>query len=254
MSGRGTERVLELIEWLSLQVEARSLTEIVVGLELPKSSALMLLRTLVDKGYVVRDANGHYRLFRLPGEHNTQNQALGTLWRLALPYVEEAVAQTQESAFIAVLNSSSRVVYLNKCLPEREIRYDRDITMTRVAEHVASGRVLLAGMDRDRLDTYLSDRAAESDDSDKVRHWIEKAREDGYAINLEGRVEGASGLAAPIRDHAGQYVAALNIAGPKERVTRDQSKILEVLLTTAESISLALANASAHQAVGRHQE
>ncbi|MGM8931674.1 IclR family transcriptional regulator [Salinicola halophyticus] len=254
MSGRGTERVLELIEWMSLQTEARSLTEIVAELGLPKSSVLMLLRMLVEKGYVARDTSSHYRLVRLPGEHSAQNRASGTLWRVAYPYLEEAVKQTQESAFLAVFDASERVTYLNKLLPEREIRYDRDITVSRVAEHVASGCVLLASLEPTAFEAYLARRLPNDSDSKLIRKWVEQTRNDGYAVNLDGRVEGASGLSAPIRDAENRCVAALNIAGPRERVVRDQSRIRDVLLTTAESISLALSSASAHYAISKTRE
>ena len=50
MSGRGADRILELVEWLARQERARSLVDVVDALSLPKSSALMLLRTLVS-GY-----------------------------------------------------------------------------------------------------------------------------------------------------------------------------------------------------------
>ena len=44
MTGRGSERILLLIEWLAEQTEPVTLSEAVTALDLPKSSALGLLR------------------------------------------------------------------------------------------------------------------------------------------------------------------------------------------------------------------
>ncbi len=67
MSGRGAERILDLIEWLASRSEAVSLAEVVQALALPKSSTLLLLRTLVEARYVTRQTDGRYLLIRLPG-------------------------------------------------------------------------------------------------------------------------------------------------------------------------------------------
>ena len=52
MSGRGAERILATIEWLADAARPVAFAEVVRALDLPKSSALALLRTLVAAGYV----------------------------------------------------------------------------------------------------------------------------------------------------------------------------------------------------------
>ncbi|WP_339776141.1 IclR family transcriptional regulator C-terminal domain-containing protein [uncultured Thalassospira sp.] len=242
MSGRGSERILEVIEWLARQPAGRTLTEVVAGLALPKSSALMLLRTLVERGYARRDDAGLYHIHRLPGEASADNRAWGTILRLVDDSLREAVSLTHETGFVGVLDDAQKVRYLNKILPQREIRYDRDISVARIAAHVATGQVLLSGLSDAALNAYCADLALARDDVDTIEliTLVRTIRTNGYSVNLQGRVEGAAGVAAPIFDRHGNMVAALNIAGPRERIAARQDEILSVVITAAQQASAAL--------------
>jgi len=236
VSGRGAERILDVIEWLAAQAAPVSLAEAVQALDLPKSSTLLLLRTLVERRYAERLSSGRYRLVRLPGEASAGRDARGTILRIAEPHLRAAVAESQETGFVAVLDAS-RIRYLNKLLPAREIRYDRDITHLRTAHHVASGMVLLAALPAADLAAYLAALPVGPAGDGEITESIDKARRDGYAVNLKGLVEGAAGVAAPIRDGDGRVVAAVNISGPKDRINANLDQIIDVVVKTARSIS-----------------
>src|SRR5690606_36145408 len=119
-------------------------------------SALLLLRLLVERGYIQRLADNRYVLARLPGEALSGGAAWGTILRLADRHLREAVSLVEESGFVAVLDND-RIRYLNKILPKREIRYARDIVPTRLPHQVASGLVMLADFSPQELDRYLED-------------------------------------------------------------------------------------------------
>ncbi|MFX5634117.1 helix-turn-helix domain-containing protein, partial [Acinetobacter baumannii] len=59
---RSDARVLDVLEYLAGQATGASLSEACEALRLPKSSTLMLLRTLLVRGYVTRDAGDRYHL------------------------------------------------------------------------------------------------------------------------------------------------------------------------------------------------
>lgn len=242
MSGRGAERILEFIEWLARRHEPATLAQITQAMAVPKSSALLLLRSLVAMGYVARQPDGLYVLKRLPGEPSAGEQAWGTILRMVEPILREAVAESRESGFIAVLDEG-RIRYLNKLLPQREIRYDRDISRTRNAHEVASGLVLLANLSEAALEAHLAELAP--DRRVPVLRQIEAARRDGVFVNLNGVVEGAAGIAAPIRAADGTVVAALNISGPRERIAQEQERIKALTLKAAAKASEELARRTA---------
>jgi len=237
-SGRGSERILELVEWLSTRHKPASLAEIVCCFGWPKSSTLLLLRTLVERAYVERHSDNRYQLIRLPGEASAHNSAWGTILRISESFLRDAVASANETGFIAVLAPERRLLYLNKILPDREIRYDRDITATRVPHHVASGLMLLAGMSRQDFDAYLAlIDPISGDDIGEIRAAVEIARRKGYAVNLEGRVEGAAGVAAPIVDARGRSIAAINISGPRGRITQNLDRAVAAAVEAARRAS-----------------
>ncbi len=237
-AARGYKRILLLIEWLAQQPQPVALMDIVNQFAWPKSTALLLIRALVEDSYVARQNDGRYKLVRLPGEPTSHNLAWGTILRVCEGALRNVVREINETGFIAVLTPELRLRYLNKILPEREIRYDRNIDVLRVPHYVASGLVLLANKSEVELEHYLSLIPADSgDDLPTIRKLIEIARNDGYAVNLQGRVEGAAGVSAPILDGKGQAVAAINISGPKERLTQNLDEVINATVTAASEAS-----------------
>ena len=130
---------------------------------------------------------------------------------------------------------------LNKILPAREIRYDRDITVSRDAIQVTSGQVLLAELSGADLEKYFSEiYLGGLSNRQEVEKKLKEVKECGYAVNLKGTVEGAAGVAAPIFDKHGNCVAAMNIAGPHDRVEEKKKLIIKVVTDLAEKASSSL--------------
>lgn len=240
MSGRGAERVLDALEWLADRPGPSSLAEFAQALDTPKSSALLLLRLFVDRGYAARDADGRYALSRLPGERSAGKPAWGTLLRVATPFMAAAVNEAQETGCLAVLDGD-RVRYLNKILPKREVRYDRDISRMRSPQQVASGIVLLSALEDDDLREVSTTLGLEADAVRDLMDDVAATRVDGHFTNMKGLVEGAAGVAVPIYDSAGRMVAAFNLSGPKERVATSADRLIEVATKTARAVSEELA-------------
>lgn len=250
MSGRGVERVLDMIEWFAASPEGASLSEIAAALAMPKSSALLMLQSLTERGYIHRLGSGEYQMLRLPGEISQDGRNYGALIALVSPHLSQAVQETGESGFVAVLEGQS-IRYLNKVLPKREILYDRDIVPTRPAHKVASGIVLLAaGADAD-VEAYAEAMALSDAERSRLREAVASARTSGFYLNAMGVVEGAAGAAAAIVGANGKAVAALNISGPQVRFVTNSDRISEVVRETASAISEELARRSRRLSKGR---
>lgn len=250
MSGRGVERVLDMIEWFAASPEGASLSEIAAALAMPKSSALLMLQSLTERGYIQKLGSGGYQLLRLPGEISPDGRNYGALIALVSPYLYDAVQETGESGFVAVLEGSS-IRYLNKVLPKREILYDRDIGPTRPAHKVASGVVLLAAGSDAEVEAYAMTASLSEEEHSKLRDAIASARASGFYLNAMGVVEGAAGAAAPIVDANGKAIAALNISGPQVRFVTNSGRISDVVRETAVAISEELARRSRRLSKGR---
>jgi len=236
MSGRGAERILDAVEWFATTTSPVSYTDFVHALDVPKSSALLLLRLLVSRGYVQRLSDNRYMLVRLPGEALGGGNTWGTILRLADGHLREAVATVEETGFVAVLDNE-RIRYLNKILPKREIRYDRDIVPTRLPHQVASGLVMLADFSPEELDRYLEEAEVRADERPGILTAIATARTDGCYVNLNGVVEGAAGIAAPVKDAHDHAIAAINISGPRDRIIANLDRIKDAVVSVAGAVS-----------------
>lgn len=236
-ASRGYERVLFLIEWAAAQTEAITLTDTVNHFGWPKSTTHLLLQSLVSFGYMKQLPNQGYVLIRLPGEPTTDNVLWGSLLRIALPHLTKAVQIAQETGCIAVLTDKLKLRYLNKALPDREIRYDRNIEIERIPHQVASGIVLLSGFSAEQLQHYIETYNLTNEKAVQLQEQINEARQLNYVYNTRGTVEGAAGIASPILGRTGQIIAAVNISGPKERVDKNQTTIIEATQQAAIKIS-----------------
>jgi DNA-binding IclR family transcriptional regulator len=236
MSVRSAARVLDLIEWLTQQKQPVSLADASKVLDLPKSSTLLLLRTLVERGYLARQES-RYTLIRLPGEPSADQPAWNTILRIAEPILIDAVDKVGESGFLAVLTSEFKIHYLNKILPRaQELKYDRNITVDRVPHHVASGLALLAKLPETVVEEYLGSLTGR-DELKSARTAVAKTRREGVAVNLAGRVEGAAGVGAAIMDAEGRPIGAINLAGPASRVQANLENVVKVAKAAAANVS-----------------
>lgn len=236
MSGRGVERLLDLLEWLAETPGPSGLATISTALGMPKSSTLLMLRSLTERGYLERLPSGDYALRRLPGEGAGSGAGRGALLALVGPYLAAAVEETGESGFLAVMDDG-QIRYLNKIMPAREIRYDRDISMTRPAHKVASGIVLLAAGSDAELSDYALAAGLTGEERAALTDAVATARTAGVYMNLKGVVEGAAGAAAVLRDASGRPIGAVNISGPQPRLAANVAQVSQAVLNTAKAIN-----------------
>ncbi|MAC79680.1 MAG: iron ABC transporter substrate-binding protein [Rhodobacteraceae bacterium] len=243
MSGRGAERILLLIEWIATRDAPFTFTEVVEALALPKSSALASLRLLVDQGYLSQGTNRRYELIRLPGQPDAGGAGQGTLRRIARAILQDMVAEAGESGFLAVLGEGQTVRYLIKLLPSREIRYDRDVDVPRRPHQVSAGIALLTGFDDDALAAYAAAEhaAGRLTDTQALLDKVAAARASGAHVNPRGIVEGAAGISAPVRDAQGRVIAALNIAGPADRLAEHFDHVTAIVRRGAAALEEAIA-------------
>lgn len=219
-------RILDLLEVFDAARVPLGVNELARRLDIPKSSVSLLLKTLNARGYLKRDANGLYR----QSESAASVPASRTVTHLiavAKPVLEALVEETGESVFLGVLTPDGQVQYVDKAVTTQEVRYDADIATPRPAHLVSTGRVLLAfGAQR----TTPTEQGDSGDESMRIRT-------DGHACNIDVRVRGASGVAAPIFGSDEDCRAALNISAPTSRFVPAQRDLTNAVMRGAAEIS-----------------
>ena len=236
------ERGLAVIRAFDAASPELTLSDVARKTGLTRAAARRFLLTFADLGYVRTDG----RLFALSPrvlELGYAYLSSLTLPEVAEPHLERLVAEVHESASVSVLDGAD-VVYIARVPTSQIMRVTISIGTRFPAYATSMGRVLLAALPEDRLDDYLAGTTLQRftaqtiTSAAELRKELARVREQGWALNDQELEEGLRSIAAPIRDHSGRVVAAVNIAAPAGRTSPEAARrvLLPSLLATATHI------------------
>jgi DNA-binding IclR family transcriptional regulator len=245
MSVKSAMRVFEIMDCLTEVDEGLTVKEISNKLNYPQSSTFNLVQTMYESGYLIQTASKRYKLgpkfiyigsralkaFDLPSE--------------ARPYLEKLMHEVEETVFMAVL-SGDELVYIAKVDSNRSIKTSAEIGSSRPLYCTGLGKAFLSFLPLSKREEFL-DRIELKPitpktvtDRLKLTKQLDTFKENGYAIDDEENEEGLYCFSAPIFNTDGEVVAAISIAGPKNRITRDELTTVKDLLETSRVISKSL--------------
>jgi IclR family pca regulon transcriptional regulator len=210
------ERGLAVIRAFDAQNRELALSEVARSTGLTRAAARRFLLTLVKLGYV-NFSQGRFSLRPRVLELGYAYLSSLSLPEVAMPHMEQLVAQVNESCSISVLDETD-IVYVAR-VPTRRIMSITLAVGTRLPAFATSmGRVLLAGLPDDELEerlarielTALTSRTVT--DKDALRTILAGVRRQGYAATDQELEEGLRSLAVPLRSASGAVTAALNVS------------------------------------------
>jgi DNA-binding IclR family transcriptional regulator len=198
-------------------------------LGLGKSTVHRLATTLIEADFLERNPEtGAYRLGLALFELGALVRRKMDVANEARPYLKALMEKTGETVHLAVLDHAS-VLYINTIASRQAIRMSSTVG-ARVPSHSSSeGKVLLAYRSAEFVESVIESGLAMRTPKtiakpQALREELATVRSRGYALDDEETEIGLRSLAAPIRTHNGQAVAAISIAGPTQRVSK---KILQ---------------------------
>jgi DNA-binding IclR family transcriptional regulator len=116
-----------------------------------------------------------------------------------------------------------------------------------VGQHIplhatSNGKVLLSGLDDDRLGDVLRRLPAYTDTTitkrSKLRHELDRVRADGYAVAVDELEVGLAAVAAPIRNAHGDVIASMSVSGPTFRMPADRiDNVVKLCIDAADEVS-----------------
>lgn len=226
---KSAARVLDMLELFSTRCGGLTLSEVARGLELPKSSTLGLLRTLHNRGYLVReDDDDTYRLNDLIRRDGFARH--GRILRVAPPVMHALAASAGETVLLGMPDAPGLVRLLAKEASPSDIRYDIELPRKVPAFCTALGRVLLARLEPAAVEAALDavPRAALTGttriERAAVLDAVDAARETGFAVCEDEFAVGGTGVAAVIPLGPGQPLAALGLACISQRYRQDPAR------------------------------
>ena len=210
------ERGLMVVRAFDAEHRELGLSEVAKATGLTRAAARRFLLTLVALGYM-NVADGRFSLSPRVLELGYAYLSSLSLPEVAQPHMEALVATVNESSSISVLDDLE-IVYVAR-VPTRRIMSITLSVGTRLPAYPTSmGRVLLAALDDDELESRLARidpkplSARTVTDKDTLRSLLERVRRQGWAATDQELEEGLRSLAVPIHDASGAVVAALNVS------------------------------------------
>ncbi len=223
------ERALAVLDLLARSRSGLTLSELSRALGQAKSSLHVVLSTLEDAGFVVRDtASKRYTLgpqiLTLSAAYARQSDLLRSFYEIASPLAREL----GETVQMAVLQGR-HVLYVAKQEGTQWVRLASEVGTVLPAHATALGKCLLAGLSDAELDRLfagvelerLTERTIATLDALKAE--VAEARARGYAVDRGETLPDVNCFGAPVRDVTGAVVAAISISVPVTRVTPERT-------------------------------
>lgn len=145
----------------------------------------------------------------------------GSLRTTVRPLMERLRDESGETATLFVTSGRQQVV-VDIAASREPLRYELEIGRAFDLTRGAAGRAALAAMDDSKVRDVLDEAAMPADEQDRVMRLIATVRANGYATSTGERIEGASAVAAVIRDEGGRAVGVMGLMMPAFRNPPDR--------------------------------
>jgi DNA-binding IclR family transcriptional regulator len=222
------ERVFRILDELAAGSTELPGGEIAGRVKLHRSTTHRLLAVLEKNRFVERNPeNARYRLGWRLFELGIIAASRLDVYERAKPQLQRLVDETGETAHIGVLRQGEVISLLN-VEGKRSVRTPATVGRRTPPHCTSQGKAILAFAGPEQIESAIDwhrfTRFTENTITDGSRFRTELAlvRRRGYAVDNEEFEPGLRCIAAPVRDHTGEVIAAISIAGPSFRIGNQQ--------------------------------
>jgi DNA-binding IclR family transcriptional regulator len=240
-------KALELLCVFSFREPRLSLAELAARTGIPRATAFRLLSTLEQSGFLQK-IHGAYQL-------GIKCFVLGNivaggldLRETAHPHLVALRDATRETTQIAILDHW-QVVYLERMLSPLPVGFMRARAGAILPAYCTGlGKALLAFASEQDVEAWAATQKFTAitprtiTNARRLLKDLRLVRERGYALDEEEREKGVCCIAAPVRNHTGDVVAAISVAGPTQRMPKAlvDSDVASAVVAAANAISIDL--------------
>lgn len=224
-------RSIDILTFLAENKKPMTLSEISKNVGIPKSSALDIMYTLVEKG-MVEVANEEFKTYQL-GLYcfhlGTEAVNRNDLQKTAARYLVELSEATGKTVFLSVPRGE-RVVYVSKIEGSSPVQSACPIGSTNPMYVTGIGKAILAGMSDEEIIKLYGEGPYERRTQRTLGNYeeliedIRMTRERGYSIdNREGN-DYIFCFGAPVYDYTNKVVAGISVVSLVEELTHEDMK------------------------------
>jgi len=245
-SQKNLDRALELLNLLSTSASPMNVMEISKALDVTRTTTYAMLNSLQSKNYVEKDAETGkycigYKVLELAASYHHQYPFLYVAEKYIVSMAQKWSLKVNVSVYkapaVCLLLASKDPSFL---IPRMVIGHVMPAYAT------ASGKVLLAALPQDELIDTLDSVALTQytkktiTDKKELLSCLQQVKEIGYATETEELMIQRSCVAAPIKNRAGQIIAAISFSGSTDTVIQNLSGLTNDIILTGTQISAEL--------------
>lgn len=160
---------------------------------------------------------------------------------LAREQLQEIAVATGETTLLGLLDGeTNRMSFVSQAEGGHELRYVIPLHTWMSLARGASGLAILSFLDESRRTTAIEEHAAAHDQpsAEQIRADIELTRSRGYALSHGQRINGATGIAAPIFNAHGRVIGDLVVTMPLVRFSAvDEADLVGRVVRGAETLT-----------------
>lgn len=247
---KSVDTSLDIVEALTAE-GPMTITELAETLDRSPSNVLTHLRTLQERGFAVEE-NDRYRPGLRYYEIGTKIKQNYPLYVHGTEPADDLAEETGEYVWLMV-EEQGRGYYLYKTGSDSAVDSGAYTMGSRWhLNATASGKVVLAHMDDDRIDEVLDTHGLVSmtpnttTDREELKAELETIRAEGIARDREESAVGIRGVAVPVQGLDG-VIGALSVSGPASRMEGEffEETLPKKLMETADIIRIKHNGASA---------
>lgn len=233
-------RTLKIFELFAARKRQLVLAELAEQLEIPASSCLLLVRTLLERGYLYETARrgGYYPTRRL-FEYASQIVAHDPVTERVRPVLERLRDVTGETTTLSKVQGT-RLIYLLVLDSRHIVRPAMSVGTLRPLHSTATGKALLSTMDKAARAELLREAGMPRLTSTtvvslgKLEAEIQGGLDRGWFSNDGQSVPDLSGIAVAVQFSGEAY--AVSVMGPTHRVSSSTKACAEALLEAKATI------------------
>ncbi|WP_342640106.1 IclR family transcriptional regulator [Rhodoligotrophos ferricapiens] len=238
---------IDILELIAMSPGALGVSEIAVRLGLSKAGVHAILANLEARNYVMRQkGTAAYAVGRRLWEIGQRAGERFNISSLAHDTLVLLTEQSDENSHVAHYHSPGEVIFDHRIHCRHLVQVVVPVGGRAPAATTALGLVLLAHQPQSELERLrelplpaLTARSIVSHEA--LARELERVRQNGYALADGTHDEEIIAIAAPIRDSAGNVVAALGAYGPKYRFGIERARAcIPLVITAAATVSAKL--------------
>ncbi|MEA3242513.1 MAG: IclR family transcriptional regulator [Pseudomonadota bacterium] len=216
------DRSAHLLDAIAVCENPVSLKILAADTGLHPSTAYRILAALGGVGLVERDSAGHYMLGRKILQLAGRVRRGVDIRQEALDSMQSLRDQLGETVNLTV-REGDEVIYIERVTPQRMMRVEQ-VVGSRAPLHVtAVGKLMLGDLGETFMQAYAKRTGLPAytrhtfNTLDALRQEVQRAVENGYALDNEEAEEGVGCIGVLIRDNSGAIAAGLSVSAPIER-------------------------------------